>query len=96
MTLEDKESLKTIIAEANNILMQLQQDLSAVASSRLDLFCRFIIICVYCLQFFFALFFCNKEKQWDIKRHLKRRDDLDNLVESFITDREALETEVVD
>lgn len=70
MTLEDKENLKNIITEANNILMQLQQDLSAVAS-RLDLFFRFIIICVYCLQFFFALFFCNKEKQWDIKRHLK-------------------------
>ena len=70
MTLEDKENLKNIITEANNILMQLQQDLSAVAS-RLDLFFRFIIICVYCLQFFFALFFCNKEKQSDIKRHLK-------------------------
>ena len=71
MTIEDKESLKNIITEANNILMQLQQDLSAVASSRLDLFCRFIIVCVYCLQFFFALFFCNKQKQSDIKRHLK-------------------------
>lgn len=71
MTLEDKESLKNIITEANNILMQLQQDLSAVACSRLDLFCRFIIVCVYCLQFFFALLFCNKEKQWDTKRHLK-------------------------
>lgn len=70
MTLEDKERLKTNITEANNIIMQTQQDLSAVAS-RLDLFCRFIIICVYCLQFFFALFFYSKEKQWDIKRHLK-------------------------
>lgn len=71
MTLEDKESLKNIITEANNILMQLQQDLSAVASSRLDLFCRSIIVCVYCLQFFFSLFFYSKEKQSDIKRHLK-------------------------
>lgn len=70
MTLEDKESLKTIITEANNILMQAQQDLSAVAYSRLDLFCRFIIICVYYLQFFFALFY-SKEKQLNIKRHLK-------------------------
>ena len=68
MTLEDKESLKTIITEANNILMLLQQDLSA-AASRLDLFWR--IVCVYCLQFFLLCFFCNKEKQWDIKRQLE-------------------------